>query len=176
MGRVADDACCGVIEAQHRAGREPPSHRRGHAADMVTGTLSYLAPEALTATGQVGPASDLYALAAVGFTLLTGARLFEGRIAAEVWGQHIHTEPRAPSAISPFEVPAGLDAVLLRCLAKDPDQRVRSARRMAEALQALGLEPYRGGEDFWDMVEAARSSDAAAPATPRQLSVDLHRR
>jgi eukaryotic-like serine/threonine-protein kinase len=105
-------------------------------ANTITGTPLYLAPEAVTDPDSVDARADLYALGAVGYWLLTGAHVFGGRSVVEVLGHHLHTEPVAPSRRLAAPVAADLEAVLLACLAKKPEDRPSSAHDLRERLRA----------------------------------------
>jgi tRNA A-37 threonylcarbamoyl transferase component Bud32 len=101
------------------------------------GTVEYLAPERIQ--GHAGDHRvDVYALACVLFELLTGARVFPGaEFAAQAYG-HLHRPPPRPSTLL-TAVPPDLDAVVLRGLAKGPDERFPAAGVLAaQARAALG--------------------------------------
>jgi eukaryotic-like serine/threonine-protein kinase len=101
---------------------------------QLEGTPLYIAPESINSPADVGPASDLYSLAAVAFFLLTGHPLFSGSSIVEVCAAHLYTKARPPSELNP--VSAELDAVILRCLAKEPAARYPSALALRQALMA----------------------------------------
>jgi eukaryotic-like serine/threonine-protein kinase len=63
--------------------------------------------------------SDIYALGAVGYFMLTGEHVFSGNTVVEIAGHHLHTEPDPPSRRLGQGLPADLEAVLLECLRKD---------------------------------------------------------
>jgi serine/threonine-protein kinase len=105
--------------------------------DQLLGTPLYLSPEALTNPNDLDGRADLYALGAVGYFLLTGVPPFTGRSVIEVCGQHLHSEPVPPSSRAARSIPRELEALLLGCLAKNPDQRPRSAAVVARALRAF---------------------------------------
>jgi serine/threonine-protein kinase len=105
-------------------------------ADTITGTPLYMAPENMTAPETVDARMDLYALGAVGYWLLTGTHVFDGRSILEVFGHHMHSIPDPPSARLGKPVSADLEAVILACLAKDPDDRPASAQVLRERLRA----------------------------------------
>ncbi len=105
-------------------------------ADIVQGTPLYLSPEAITAPDRVDARGDLYALGAVGYYMLTGQHVFSGATLVEVCSHHLHTPPDPPSARLGRPVPPALEAILLRCLEKDPACRPASALLLRDALGA----------------------------------------
>ncbi|HET9317257.1 MAG TPA: serine/threonine-protein kinase [Vicinamibacteria bacterium] len=105
--------------------------------DHIAGTPLYLAPEAITAPGRVGARADLYSLGCVGYYLLTGRPVFEGRNVVEVCGHHLHSRPVPPSERLGQPVPDGLQALLLSCLEKEPSRRPSFAGEFLETLDAL---------------------------------------
>jgi serine/threonine-protein kinase len=104
-------------------------------AGGIAGTPLYMSPEAATARQQIDGRSDLYSLGAVAYTLLVGEPVFAGRTMVEICAHHLHTEPVPPSRRAP-RVPADLEAVVLRCLSKRPEDRFASAGEMRDALLA----------------------------------------
>jgi serine/threonine-protein kinase len=114
---------------------------------VVTGTPQYLAPEALTDPDSVDGRSDLYALGAVGYFMLTGEQVFTGNI-VEICGHHLHTEPVPPSERLGRELPFELEALVMECLAKNPGDRPQSAAEIRARL-AASLEVPR-----WRQVDA----------------------
>ncbi|GAB3228732.1 Stk1 family PASTA domain-containing Ser/Thr kinase [Glycomyces halotolerans] len=110
----------------------------------VIGTAQYLSPE--QARGEtVDARSDVYAVGCVLYELLVGHPPFTGDNPVSVAYQHVREEARPPSELNPA-VPAGVDAVVMKALAKNPDNRYRSAGEMRE-----------------DLVRAARGEAVAAP-------------
>ncbi|MBI4768199.1 MAG: protein kinase, partial [Deltaproteobacteria bacterium] len=91
---------------------------------LMLGTVSYMAPEQATG-GQVTFQSDLYALGAMLYELTTGRPPFIGDDPVAILGQHINTPPVSPSWHNP-EIPPGLEALIMRCLEKDPLSRPAS--------------------------------------------------
>lgn len=135
----------------------------------VLGTPLYLSPEAITAPERVGPASDLYAIGAVAYWLLTGEPVFDGPTVIALCASHL-TEPPRPLRERRPDVPAELERVVLACLAKSPDQRPASATALAEALDAAleraGIARWTGAdaESWWTaLAEQARGRARAAP-------------
>jgi serine/threonine-protein kinase len=109
----------------------------GASTQVILGTPAYIAPEAVSDPGRIGPGVDLYALGAVGYYLVTGRRVFEAKTAIDMCIQHATQAPRRPSEVTTNYVPAELESILLRCLAKAPSERFPSASALAEALDAL---------------------------------------
>ena len=100
---------------------------------MILGTLQYMAPEQLE--GQdAGARTDLFALGAVLYEMLTGRKAFEGKTQATLIAAIIGTNPPPVSQRQPI-APAMLDRVVATCLAKDPDERWESARDLTRALR-----------------------------------------
>ena len=118
--------------------------------DAITGTPQYLAPEGLTAPERVDGRTDIYALGAVGYFVLTGKPVFEGATVVEVCSHHLNRRPEPLSVRAGFDVPADLSAVLLRCLEKSPENRFQSADELRAALGACG------DAKSWGLTEAAR--------------------
>lgn len=104
--------------------------------NAITGTPLYIAPEAVVAPETVDARTDLYALGAVGYWLLTGTHVFGGKSILEVVAQHLHSVPEAPSTRLGAPVSSDLEAVLLACLAKRPEDRPASAHVLRERLRA----------------------------------------
>jgi serine/threonine protein kinase len=105
-------------------------------ANTVHGTPLYIAPETLTAPATVDARTDLYALGAVGYWLLTGTHVFRGKTIFEVCSHHLHSSPDPPSIRLGAPVTSDLEALLLACLAKRPDDRPASAHVLRERLGA----------------------------------------
>ena len=105
-------------------------------ANAITGTPLYLAPETVTAPETVDGRTDLYALGAVGYWLLTGTHVFGGNSVLEVCGHHLHSVPEPPSTRLGAPVSSDLETVILACLAKRPEDRPASAHVLRERLHA----------------------------------------
>ena len=107
------------------------------ASGQLMGTVAYMAPEVIRGEPP-GPAADLYALGCVLFECLTGEVPFTGTNEAAVIYAHLESPPPRPRDRAPG-LPAGLDAVLARSMAKEPDERFESGAAMVEAADvALG--------------------------------------
>ena len=133
---------------------EPASGARLTQANVIQGTPLYLSPEAIRAPDSVGARSDLYGLGAVGYYLLTGTHVFSGATMVEVCSHHLHTPPQPPSERLGKPVPAGLEALILACLEKEPTLRPASAAALRDALRELDADVGRWSEsaarEWWE--------------------------
>ena len=105
-------------------------------AGTITGTPLYIAPETITSPETVDARADLYALGAVGYWLLTGTHVFDGKSILEVCAHHLHSVPDPPSRRLGAIVAPDLEAALLACLAKRPEDRPASAHVLRDRLRA----------------------------------------
>ena len=106
-------------------------------AGMMMGTVAYMPPEFAVGGGREADArSDLYSLGAMLYEMVAGRPPFLGDDAVSVISQHINTAPVAPSWHNE-EVPRALEALIMRLLAKAPEERPESAAAVREALSAV---------------------------------------
>jgi serine/threonine protein kinase len=127
-------------------GTAPPTQ-----ASVILGTPDYMAPEQVLSE-PVGPYTDLYAVGGIAFEMLTGQRPFQGRSPMETMVLQLQRPPPAPSSLVPL--PAEVDTLILRLLAKEPWQRPSSAVAMAEEMRELAAR-----------LESCPMPPAAAPAS-----------
>lgn len=126
---------------------------------MTVGTPCYMAPEQARGDDRrIGPATDVHALGAVLYECLAGRPPFAGRTAAETVQQVLADEPIPPRRLAPA-APRALEAVALRALRKDPEDRYPTALAFAEDLERFlqGLPPRaaRDGRRAWAVAAGA---------------------
>jgi serine/threonine protein kinase len=129
--------------------------------DRVLGTPAYLSPEQIKGRKQDGR-SDLFSLGVVLYEMITGMRPFAGDSLGEVCAQILTAKQVPPSKLNP-NVPAALDRIVARCLAKNPGERYQSGNDLARALYLVA----RCGNNLTSLPK--RSYWFLRPAHPRDL-------
>jgi len=119
----------------------------GHGCSLTeagVGTPAYMAPEQITGdASRFDRRTDVYALGATLYELMTGKPPFAGQTSLEILMRVMHEDPLPPSAMNP-QIPADLQTVIMKCLEKEPSLRYESARAFAEDLtRYLEGEPIR---------------------------------
>jgi serine/threonine protein kinase len=133
----------------------------GQADEEPWGTPQYFSPE--QARGEaLGPASDIYSLGVVLFEMVTGHLPFHGRDPRALALQHVSSPPPSPRGLVPA-VPAELEAVILRMLAKDPRERFRNGEQAARFLRSLLQAP---SQEAPTLTRAAGLPGSPEPARP----------
>jgi eukaryotic-like serine/threonine-protein kinase len=152
----------------------------------IMGTAQYLSPEQARGA-PVTAGSDLYSAGVVLYEMLTGKVPFTGDSAIEIAMKHVNDLPTPPSSLRP-EVPPELDQIVLRALAKEPEDRYQSAEEFIEDLErveaGLPISPATATAatavlvpGFGDSTEVLPSESATqvaprtAPAAPRRPPV-----
>ena len=122
---------------------------------QAVGTPAYMAPETILGDGrEADRRTDVYAIGCVAYFLLTGQRVFSEGTPMQALIDHVHSTPAPPSQRTELMIPADVDAIVLACLEKDPDQRPQDAaqlgRRLAEARSA-GAWTSDQAEEWWGL-------------------------
>lgn len=99
------------------------------------GSPRYMSPEQCKGSGS-DHRSDIYSLGVVLYEVATGLPPFRIDTFAEAFDKHVTTAPPPPRSVAP-EIPAALESIILRCLAKAPEQRFQSAEEVASELRGL---------------------------------------
>jgi hypothetical protein len=133
---IGDDGVVRILDfGIARTIADEPGRQRLTASGVMVGTPGYMAPEQLDgASGDVR--SDLFALGTVLYELVSGANPFQGKTASSTAARIMTHDPPRLSSLNPIFPPA-LDAIVSRCLEKDPAHRFASAAEMAAALDGL---------------------------------------
>ena len=114
------------------------SEETGVGDGHLMGTIDYVAPEQI-AGEEINGRADVYSLGCVLYECLVGQPPFLGDSDLAIVFGHLESEPPAPSARRP-EMPAALDAVIARALAKEPEQRYPSCREFARAALSVSVD------------------------------------
>jgi len=139
------------------------------------GSPPYMSPEQLSASRSVDARSDIWSLGIVLYELLTKRTPFEGQSMPVMIASILHQAPDSPRSRRP-DVPAGLDAAVMRCLQLDPEQRFPDVAFLAAAIGPFGS---RGGAESVErishmlhvrqptiMLTTVSDEEAVAPADP----------
>ena len=110
---------------------------------VLLGTPLYMSPEQCRGSNQVDHRTDIYSLGCILFTAVCGRSPFQYDAPGELIAAHLHEEPPGPRTLMPT-IPIELDALILRMLRKNPDERPQS---MAEVVSALDAIPIRAAFD-----------------------------
>jgi len=133
----------------------------------ILGTPSYMAPERIERPGSADFRSDLYALGAVAYFLLTGRPPSEGTTDLSLAYHVVHTVPEAVESVAKGPVPAALAALVTSCLAKRPEDRPQTAAIICEMLDRLAIDhPWTqsAARSWWDSHENSGVPVAAGEA------------
>ncbi len=133
-------------------------------SDIVWGSPQYFAPEQATGAAP-SPASDVYSLGIILYELLTGTLPFQAATASDLARLHLEAEPPRISEMLP-EVPAPLEEILLKVMAKEPAQRYRTADQFGRVLMNFGN--TRAAPSLSLTPEAAPSVDLETAPTQKE--------
>ena len=155
-----------------RAASSSTMTRTGH----ILGTAHYISPE--QAMGEhVGPASDLYSLGVVLYEMLTGELPFDADTPIGIAMKHVNGHVRPPQELNP-SVPDGINAITLRLLAKNPDDRYGSDAELIEDLERFGagLDPSGATTEVMTRAMPAATARMGVPPPPQGADAGKKRR
>ncbi|MDH3455879.1 MAG: serine/threonine protein kinase [Gemmatimonadota bacterium] len=133
---------------------------------VVAGTPSFMAPEMVMGDRAIDGRADIYALGCVAYWMLTGVLVFEATSVGAMMVAHAQRTPVPPSDRTELAISADLEALVLRCLAKDPKDRPQTAEQLERELGTLAT------PDPWTPARAARwweQHDPQAFASNREV-------
>jgi serine/threonine protein kinase len=132
----------------------------------LAGTPLYMSPEAIQTPDLVDARSDLYAVGAIGYFLLTGQPVFNATSLVELCQQHVATVPAAPSQRLGKSISPELESALLACLEKTRAKRPQTARDLAALLDrapTAGHWTLEDAEAWWGHHDRSSASGNAPP-------------
>jgi len=150
------------------------------AASTVTGTPQYLSPEAIQHPDHTDSRSDIYAVGAVGYFMLTGTPVFEGNKPIEVLQKHLTDNVELPSHRVKHPIASDLEQIIVRCLDKSRDRRPYIDELLAELNACKDAHAWGNGEaeHWWNsqvaVVFPASSPPTDAGTTDRTLPMDFN--
>jgi hypothetical protein len=158
--KVLDFGLVKAIDDQKQAGLTT--------ANSLTGTPLYMSPESIQTPGAIDPRSDLYAVGAVGYFLLTGKPVFDATTLIELCQMHIAQAPAPLSERLGRPVSVDLEAALLSCLDKSRSKRPQTARELALQLARCvhaGDWSVEAADDWWNRHERGHAAGDQGPST-----------
>ena len=139
----------------------------GTIAGQVMGTAGYMAPEQVEA-GKVDGRTDVFAFGCVLYEMVTGRRSFAGRSTVETLQKIVHEEP-APMAEGDQAMPADLQRLVRKCLAKEPERRYQHADDLVVDLNDLAA----GIETAASLASGPAGAATTTAATGRAVKASL---
>lgn len=115
----------------------------------ISGTPQFMPPEAILTPGEVDERADIYSLGAVMYFLLTGENLFPSSDVRTVLRQQLKTMPERPSARLGRVLDHDLEAIVMQCLEKDPNNRPANARQLRSMLSNCAVAGSWTDDDAW---------------------------
>jgi hypothetical protein len=137
------------------------------ASNALIGTPLYLSPEGIERPNEVDLRTDIYAVGCVGYFLLTGTPVFDGASIMDVCLAHLRQSPQSPSERIKKPISPHLEAVILRCLSKNPKDRPPSARALSDDLskcETAGTWTRTDADTWWEPLKKPAELVTAAKA------------
>jgi tRNA A-37 threonylcarbamoyl transferase component Bud32 len=151
--------------------------------EILAGTPNYMSPEAVENGATADARSDLYSVGAVGYYLLTGQGVFDGETIAEICRKRVEEEPVPPSIRIGRPICPHLEALILRCLERDPKDRPQSAHELLTLLAASPRIADWNVEQraaWWvahrEAINRARAAEAEPIATAKAVNIEIEDR
>jgi eukaryotic-like serine/threonine-protein kinase len=138
----------------------------------ISGTPLFMSPEQVRGHGDVDARSDIYSLGAVAYALVTGRPPFDGSNPMDVMIAHVRNLVVRPSQYQP-DVPSDLECVILRCLAKNPEDRFQDVDSLEQALAecaAAGQWTQRHASLWWHANDQTPATSDGKTSRPLRQS------
>ena len=132
-------------------------------------------PESVTGSDDIDGRADIYCLGGVAYWMLTGQPPFTSSSSVEVIIDHVKTVPKRPSELSEVPIPPELEAIVMKCLEKKPQDRFQNAGALRAALRAIHFAETWSEEkagEWWSLHGVA---DAQAAGSQSAGSANLNR-
>ena len=145
---------------------------KGPRENAMAGTPLYMSPESIQAPMTVDASTDIYAVGAVGYFLLTGQPVFEAKGMSELCQKHLEEVPLPPSARKGVKVSGQLEDVIMSCLEKSRAKRPQTARDVALSIskcEVAGTWTVEDGDRWWgrhDRTTSASGEETSQSAAP----------
>jgi len=127
----------GIAKAVHDTSSQTETNLT--VVNAIRGTPAFIAPEQALGAADIDSRVDIYSTGCVAYWLLTGQLVFTADTLMGLLLAHAQTPPVPPSSKTEIPIPPDLDALILSCLAKDREQRPKSARDLLHRLDAISL-------------------------------------
>jgi len=162
---------------------DDPQRRSFTKDDVIEGTPWFTPPEAITGSGRIDPRSDLYAVGALAYFLLTGQYIFDAETVPEIHDKQLASIPIPPRQRTSNPISREMEQIILRCLEKDATLRPQSADELKTLLLTCAAAADWKPEArlaWWNSYEhqaASHDENAANPSTPMAtVKIELSRR
>ncbi len=110
------------------------------AQGKLQGTAHYMSPEQIEGSRDIDHRSDIYSMGAVLYEILAGRTTFTGDNLNKILEEVKHNDPPRPSEVAlDRDIPPQLEEICMKCIAKNPDQRIQSARRLVAEMRSWRL-------------------------------------
>lgn len=148
------------------------------AANSLTGTPLYISPEGINSPGLVDARSDIYAVGATGYFLLTGRPPFVSDNLVDLLRMHSMDSPLPPSERLGTPVSEPLEAAIMACLEKNPANRPQTARDLSKLLtqsSAYGKWRVEDGDAWWGRYDRGQLKSGESNSSPSPRGVETRK-
>ena len=169
----------GLVKRIKSSDQAEPHDRR------FAGTPLYMSPESIEHPETADARADIYSLGALAYQMLTGTEVFGGATIEEMCKHHVSSIPQAPSQRLGQLCDPTLEAIILRCLAKNPEDRPQTAAQLSgelDACEMAGTWSEEMARNWWNQArQQSRASEQLPTPTPggspsQTLQIDLQQR